>query len=144
MNISQLLDQKGNFVATITPSVSVREAIASLAEHNVGALVVSTNGETIDGIVSERDVVRSLASDGAAILDRPVSGLMSSVVATCKPDDLVDSLMVTMTEHRVRHLPVVDGQGRLVGIVSIGDIVKSRVDELEKDRDALVDFIHAR
>jgi CBS domain-containing protein len=143
MKISDLLALKGSEVATLDPGASVADAVESLAAHNVGALVISANGSSVDGIVSERDVVRALRSSGAGALNQPVSAIMSAEVRTCGPDDAVDSLMVTMTEHRIRHIPVVvDGQ--LAGIISIGDVVKSRIGELEGDRKALFDYINAR
>jgi CBS domain-containing protein len=143
MKISALLESKGASVATISPGASVTEAVRALAEHNVGALVVSRDGRAVDGIVSERDVVRALEGSGSAVLAQPVSAIMSADVLTCAPGDTVDSLMVTMTENRIRHIPVVS-EGHLAGIVSIGDVVKSRIGELETDRKALVDYINAR
>jgi CBS domain-containing protein len=143
MRIQALLRQKGDFVATVRPDASVREALAELARHQIGALVVSLDGRTPLGIVSERDVVRRLDDWGAEVLDRQVSSIMSSSLHTCAPGDEVESLMETMTTHRIRHVPVLR-DGQLAGIVSIGDVVKSRVGELEEDRRALVDYINAR
>jgi CBS domain-containing protein len=143
MLISNLLLDKGPSVATIRGSATVVDAVGRLARHGVGALVVSSDGEHIDGIVSERDIVRGLHTQGASLLDQPVSSIMSSVVHTCSPGDDTDSLMGVMTDRRVRHVPVVDG-GVLGGIVSIGDIVKCRIGELEKDRNELFDYINAR
>ncbi|MGY1679772.1 CBS domain-containing protein [Geodermatophilus sp. SYSU D01176] len=140
MHIRQLLRRKGGDVATIEASASVRDALALLAEHGIGALVVSADGRRVDGIVSERDVVRALHQRGAALLADPVSSVMTAQVHTCVPDAGVEELARTMTEHRVRHVPVVDG-GVLVGIVSIGDVVKARLDELEEERAQLVDYI---
>jgi CBS domain-containing protein len=143
MLISNLLLDKGPSVATIRGSASVVDAIDRLARHGVGALVVSSDGEHIDGIVSERDIVRGLQSAGAELLAQPVTSIMSSLVHTCTPADDTDSLMGVMTERRIRHVPVVD-EGVLCGIVSIGDVVKSRIGELEKDRNELFDYINAR
>ncbi len=143
MKISSLLKAKGTTVATVAQTASVAEAVALLCRHRIGALVVSTDGRRIEGIVSERDVVRRLNDLKGPLVDEPVTAIMSSNVYTCAPDDEVESLMSTMTEHRIRHVPVVAG-GTLAGIVSIGDVVKSRIDELEKDRNQLVDYIHAR
>ncbi len=140
MHIRQLLRRKGGDVATIEASASVRTALALLAEHGVGALVVSADGRSVDGIISERDVVRALHQRGAALLADPVSGVMTAQVLTCVPDSGVVELARTMSEHRVRHVPVVEG-GALVGIVSIGDVVKARLDELEDERAQLVDYI---
>ena len=127
-------------VVTISPDATVRDLVALLAEHNVGALVVSEDGATVAGIVSERDVVRRLRSD-ESVLDAPVSVIMTSEVHTCSAQDSVTELMQTMTEHRVRHVPVV-AEGRLTGIISIGDVVKSRIGELEFERDQLDHYLH--
>jgi CBS domain-containing protein len=143
MRIEVVLRQKGDFVATIRPDASVIDALAELAEHGVGALVVSRDGRTPDGVVSERDVARRLNDSGPSILDSSVASIMSSTVRCCAPEDEVESLMATMTTHRIRHVPVLR-DGGLVGIVSIGDVVKSRMDELDADRRALVDYINAR
>ena len=143
MRISTLLAAKGDSVATITPDTTVTGAVDALREHGVGALVVSSDGEHIDGIVSERDIVRGLAGQLAALLDEPVRSIMTSQVFTVSPDDDVEPLMALMTERRIRHVPVVSN-GILAGIVSIGDVVKSRIGELEKDRKELVEYINAR
>jgi len=143
VRISTLLGAKGASVVTIRRAATVADAVALLSEHGVGALVVSDDGLHIDGIVSERDVVRRLHDLKAGLLAESVTLIMSSDVETCSPDDDVESLSVTVTEHRIRHVPVVD-DGVLAGIVSIGDVVKSRMQELQKDRDVLVEYIHAR
>jgi CBS domain-containing protein len=127
-------------VVTIGPDATVRELIALLAEHNVGALVVSEDGERVSGIVSERDVVRRLHAD-AAVLDTAVSQIMTADVRTCAAEDKLTDLMQTMTEHRIRHVPVV-ADGRLTGIISIGDVVKNRIGELEFERDQLDSYVH--
>jgi CBS domain-containing protein len=141
VQISQLLRHKGHEVATIDGSESVRSALALLADRGVGALVVSADGRRVDGIVSERDVARGLHERGAELLAQPVSSLMTADVHTCRPGARVDDLARTMTDHRVRHVPVVDDEGGLIGIVSIGDVVKARLDELEDERKQLVDYI---
>jgi CBS domain-containing protein len=140
MRISEILRRKGGEVATIEPDATVRRLLALLAEHNIGAVVVSTDGTTIEGIASERDVVRRLNDRGAGLLDEPVSSIMTATVRTCEPGDNVEGLRATMTEHRIRHVPVVR-DGKLVGIVSIGDVVKSAIAELETEREQLVDYI---
>jgi CBS domain-containing protein len=140
MQLSTILSAKGSFVATIGPDATVSELAASLAQHRVGALVVSTDGRTISGIVSERDVVRALAS-GPRGLEQSVSSIMTPRVFTARPQAHVDELMQVMTDRRVRHIPVTDGDGLLVGIVSIGDIVKTRLDELEVERAHLLEYI---
>ena len=140
MRISDVLRSKGDQVVTIAPTASVTELLVRLREHQVGALVVSSDGRTVEGIVSERDVVRRLSTDGGAMLDLSVRDLMTSEVHTCTPDHHVNDLMVTMTEQRVRHIPVVS-HGELRGIVSIGDVVKHRIDELTSERDYLEAYI---
>ena len=141
MRIIDLLRKKGSAVATVPPNATVSEVITALVEHRVGALIVSPDGASISGIVSERDVVRGLHERGAAVLGEPVTTLMTTAVRTCRAADDIDSLTLIMTEHRIRHVPVVDADGRLDGIVSIGDVVKKRIDELENEREALVDYI---
>ena len=141
MLISDVMRNKGDLVVTIAPDRSVRTLIDLLDEHRIGAVVVSTDGTTIAGIVSERDVVRRLHRDGAAVLDESVADIMTSDVRTCTPEDDLEHVAGVMTEARVRHLPVVT-DGRLVAIVSIGDVVKNRIDELQVERDQLVDYIH--
>jgi CBS domain-containing protein len=141
VQISQLLRHKGREVATIAPSESVRAALGLLAEKGIGALVVSTDGQHVEGIVSERDVARGLHERGAGLLAEPVSGLMTAQVHTCAPSASVHELAQTMTDHRVRHVPVVDDDGALIGIVSIGDVVKARLDELEAEQRHMVDYI---
>jgi CBS domain-containing protein len=140
MRISDILRSKGSFVATIPADVTVAEVVAELARLNVGALVVSSDGQHITGIVSERDVARHLYALGAAVMEQGVASIMTSEVWTCHPNDDVESLMITMTDRRIRHVPVI-GDGGLEGIVSIGDVVKSRIAELEQERQTLVDYI---
>ena len=139
MRISDILRGKGDDVVTITPETSVRQLLDVLADHNIGAVVVSRDGVTIQGIVSERDVVRRLTT-GTEVLDHPVSAIMTDQVHTCEPHDTVDELMRLMTQQRVRHVPVLVGE-RLTGLVSIGDVVKSRIGELEFEREQLTDYI---
>ena len=143
MLIVTMLRSKGDFVATIPPSATVRELLGLLAEQRIGAAVVTTD-DGIVGIVSERDVVRHLADDDGTLLDRPVSAIMTAEVVTCRTETAVEDLARTMTEHRIRHVPVVDADGALIGIVSIGDVVKSRISELESERDDLVGYIGTR
>jgi CBS domain-containing protein len=139
MRIADVLRNKGASVATITPDTSVSGLLNELSAHNIGAMVV-VSSEGLIGIVSERDVVRKLHELGAEILRRPVSEIMTTMVATCTPTDSVDSLTALMTTNRVRHVPVLDN-GRLIGIVSIGDVVKHRMDELETEHKQLQAYI---
>ena len=141
MKINDVINAKPSHeVVTIGPDATVRELIALLAEHNVGALVVSEDGERVTGIVSERDVVRRLHAD-EAVLDTVVRDIMTADVRTCAAEDGLTDLMQTMTQHRIRHVPVV-ADGRLTGIISIGDVVKSRIGELEFERDQLDSYVH--
>jgi CBS domain-containing protein len=140
VQIAQLLRRKGPDVVTVSPDRTVRAVLALLAEHGIGALVVSGGDGSVDGIVSERDVVRGLHADDS-VLDAAVSTIMSSQVQTCEKDATVNELMSIMTERRFRHVPVVE-DGRLTGIVSIGDVVKSRMSELEFERDQLDHYVH--
>jgi CBS domain-containing protein len=142
MRINEVLAGKpSREVITITPDATVRELIGLLAEHNVGALVVSADGSGIDGIVSERDVVRRLHED-ESVLSLTVGTIMTSDVETCTGDQSVNDLMQIMTARRFRHLPVV-AEGKLVGIVSIGDVVKQRVEDLELETTVLRDVYRA-
>ncbi|WP_104108101.1 CBS domain-containing protein [Nocardioides sp. 616] len=141
MRISDVLRQKPTQdVISVQPQALVRDLVALLAEHNVGALVVSADGSSLDGIVSERDVVRHLGRD-PGVLDRDVASIMTRDVHTCEGDHPVDELMELMTRQRVRHVPVLSN-GALVGVISIGDVVKSRIGELEFERDQLDSYVH--
>lgn len=141
MRINDVLRGKARQdVVTIQPGASVRELIALLAEHNVGAVIVSSDGSSLDGIVSERDVVRRL-TQGTSALEGTVDQIMSTGVQTCEGSEAVTDLMHLMTEHRIRHVPVLT-DGVLTGIVSIGDVVKHRIDELEFERDQLDQYLH--
>lgn len=144
MHVHSVLKVKGTAVATIAPEASLADATASLRDHGVGALVVSRDGSTIDGIISERDVVRALAAHGASTLGHVVSSAMSATVSTCRGDDTIDQMMAMMSERRIRHLPVVDDDDKLAGIISIGDVVKARVGQLEHENNQLHDYIQAR
>ncbi len=141
MRISDVIRRKGDVVVTVRPDDTVRALLALLDEHGIGALVVSADGRSVDGIVSERDVVRRLHAVGGDVLDLPVAEVMTADVTTCGPDDGVEHLMRLMTDQRVRHIPVVV-DGGLRGIVSIGDVVKHRIDELQSERDQLVGYIN--
>jgi CBS domain-containing protein len=141
MRIGDVLNAKPSHeVVTISPEAGVRELVAKLAEHNVGALIVSTDGTTLEGIVSERDVVRHLHNDGT-VINNTVAAIMTAVVETCDEDTDVHELMKVMTQRRIRHVPVVH-DGQLVGIISIGDVVKHRIDQLEFERDQLDSYVH--
>ncbi len=140
MRVSEVLRRKGATVVTIEPDRSVRDLLGLLAEHGIGAVVVSGDGADVAGIVSERDVVRRLHHDGEGVLEGPVAAIMTVDVQVCAPPDDLEQLMETMTEQRIRHLPVLE-EGRLVGLVSIGDVVKYRISEVQAERDQLSAYI---
>ena len=140
MRVSDVLSSKGSStIYTIRPEATMSELLDALAEHNVGALVVSSDGTTMQGIVSERDVVRKMR-DFDDLTSVTVEQIMTSDVRVCAPDDSFGTLMAIMTEHRVRHVPVLDGD-QLVGVLSIGDAVKQRMDQLEFERDQLNNYV---
>lgn len=139
MRIADVLRNKGSAVATISPDTKVTELLAGMAQQNIGAMVVM-GPDGLVGIVSERDVVRRLHERGADLLEMPVSEIMTSVVVTCAPGDKVDILTGLMTENRVRHVPVIVN-GELTGIVSIGDVVKTRMEELKAEQEQLQTYI---
>ena len=140
MRISDVLRVTGTQVVTVTPDTRVRRLLTVLAEHRIGAVIVSRDGTSVDGIASERDIVRALAKRGAAVMSEPVTTIYTAEVHTVMPQTPIEEVMRMMTKHRVRHAPVVV-DGALRGIVSIGDVVKNRIDELETERVALTEYI---
>jgi CBS domain-containing protein len=138
MSVSEILKQKGAEVETIPSDATVREAVDRLRVQEIGALVVSSDGQDVEGLISERDVVRGLADHPDDLLDLKVKDLMTTSVRTCSREDGVEKVMLEMTEVRARHFPVVDG-GKLIGIVSIGDVVKNRLEEVELEKRVLRD-----
>ena len=142
MKISVILQELGQrAIATISPRETVADAARMLSERRIGALVVSSDGSTIDGIISERDIVGRLGAEGADVLAQPVSNVMTTDVRTCTGDDTAISLLGRMTRGRFRHLPVVDADGRMTGILSIGDIVKARLEEMERENRAMAEML---
>jgi CBS domain-containing protein len=139
MRIADVLRGKGSAVATVTETTTVTGLLAELATHNIGAMVV-VGADGVVGMVSERDVVRRLHEVGPDLLRRPVSEIMTTVVVSCTPEDPVDGLAALMTTNRVRHVPVF-ADGRLAGIVSIGDVVKTRMDQLQAEQEQLQAYI---
>jgi CBS domain-containing protein len=139
MRIQEILGGKGFDVVHAPPDSTVGDLVVLLRDHNLGAVVVSPDGRHVAGIVSERDVVRH--ADEAGLLSRPVSSIMTGLVCSCKAADSVESVMTVMTERRVRHVPVLDDHDVLVGIVSIGDLVKSQISQLQFERDQLQDYV---
>jgi CBS domain-containing protein len=140
MNVAAILKQKGRAVSTVSPTVSLLEAAQRLSTKRIGAVVVVGSRGEVAGIVSERDIIRALATEGAECLERPVSEMMTRQVVTCQEADTLDELMAMMTARRFRHLPVIT-DGALVGIVSIGDVVKHHVAEVEMEATAMRDYI---
>jgi CBS domain-containing protein len=140
MNVETILKAKGSNVVTVAPSDTVKHALSVLEAHEIGAVVVSADRARVEGILSERDIVRELARQGAEVLDTPVASIMTREVYVCEPGDTVAELMSQMTDRRIRHLPVVVG-GQLTGIISIGDVVKNRLGEVESEKDALREYI---
>ncbi len=138
MKVNDILLNKGGAVETIRPDAKVLIAVHRMRMHNVGALVVSRDGERVDGLLSERDIVRGLTSHGAGLLDMSVVAVMSRAVPTCAPEDSLTSVMAKMTRTRNRHIPVVEG-GRLCGIMSLGDVVKCRLEDMELETNVLRD-----
>jgi CBS domain-containing protein len=140
MNVESILRQKGRTASTVAPQATIAEAAELLRRHGIGALIVSRDGARVDGILSERDIVHGLAERGALLLDAKVEELMTRRVFTCTPRDSVGDLMAMMTERRIRHIPVLR-DGTLAGIISIGDVVKYRLDEMEYEASSLRSFI---
>ena len=138
--VSVILSRKGDDVATITPTATLAEAATALTDKGIGALVVSTDGVAVEGVLSERDIVREMARQGPAVLEEPVSMAMTGDVTTCRRDTSTNELIAIMTEERIRHVPVLDDD-RLAGIVSIGDIVKWRMDELADEGQRLREYV---
>jgi CBS domain-containing protein len=140
MTVKAILSRKGGDVVTIAPTAQLAEAVKLLAARRIGAIVITGPGERVAGILSERDIVRVLAERGTAVLDEQVGAVMTRNVVTCTDAETVRVIMERMTAHRFRHLPVVE-QNRLVGIISIGDVVKRRVEEIEGESNALREYI---
>jgi CBS domain-containing protein len=139
--VERILREKGSSVEAVEKTASIADVVALLRQHNIGALVVSDGEISLAGIISERDVVRALAEHGAAVLELMVSDLMTTAVATVDLHTPLEQLMALMTERRIRHVPVLDDDGNLVGVISIGDVVKRRVEELETEKAQIVDYI---
>ena len=144
MNVESILAGKGREVRTVRLEVTAGEAARRMCAERVGALVVSEDGERVAGIVSDRDVVCAIAARGPGVLDEPVRAIMTERVFVCSPADRVSAIMALMTERRIRHVPVVGADGRLCGIVSIGDVVKHRLDEIQGEAEAMLTFITMR
>jgi CBS domain-containing protein len=143
VTVASLLDDKGRKLYSVTPAATVAEAVAMLREHRIGSVMVLSPDQSIAGVLSERDIVHGMADRGAAVMDEPVSGIMTNEVIVAHPGDNMMMVMSCMSDQRIRHLPVVD-EGRPVGLISIGDVVKARISELEGQSETLRDYIEAR
>jgi CBS domain-containing protein len=139
MKISQIIQNRS--VITIAPSATIQELTQLLATHKIGAVVVSSNSKIVEGIISERDVVRALPTYGSSLSAMKVSEIMTTEVITCTKDNKVADLMGEMTKSRIRHLPVVNENNELIGIISIGDLVKAHIDDIDSERNALADYV---
>jgi CBS domain-containing protein len=140
MNVKSILAAKGGDIISIEPTADLASAAKLLSAHRIGAVIIRGAGGRLSGILSERDIVRALAEHGADALTLPVGQVMTRNVATCVPDDTVASIMERMTEGKFRHMPVVE-KDKLVGLISIGDVVKQRVEEIERESEAMRDYI---
>jgi len=140
MTVRLILDRKGRDVVTVRPDQTISEVAKILSERRIGAVVVSGGDGRIEGIVSERDIVRVVGSEGASVLDRPASSIMTSDVRVCREENTINEMMEIMTAGRFRHLPV-EKMGRLDGIVSIGDVVKQRIEEIEREAEQIRTYI---
>lgn len=143
MLVGSILAHKGGSVITINRATTIAEAASALAKHRIGAVVVTDPDDSVAGILSERDIVRGIAQRGAPVLERPCSELMTPAPFVCRRADTLDSIMQLMTDRRIRHLPVVEN-GRMEGIISIGDVVKQRLEEMADETDALRDYVAGR
>jgi CBS domain-containing protein len=141
MNVEHILARKGREVKTIRPNVSVAEALRRLRAEGIGSLVVSENGTNLAGILSDRDILNAIADHGIDVLGESVRSVMTERVFTCSREDRVSALMALMTDRRIRHIPVVEKDGRLCGMVSIGDVVKQRLDDIQSEADALREYV---
>jgi CBS domain-containing protein len=141
MNVEYILARKGREVRTIMPSASLEDALQRLRRERIGSLVVSETGTDLVGILSDRDILDAIADHGTAVLGGSVGSAMTAKVFTCSRDDRVSAIMALMTDRRIRHVPVVEGDGRLCGMVSIGDVVKQRLDDIQGEADALREYV---
>lgn len=141
MNVARILTVKGNSVVHVAPDSRLADVVTLLRDKRIGAVIVSGDGRHIEGILSERDVVHRIADRGPSVLEDRVSAVMVKPVVTCGVDDTVAEIMGRMTQRRFRHLPVVDDQGLLCGMISIGDVVKARLDEIESEAESLREYI---
>jgi CBS domain-containing protein len=141
MNIESILAVKGHAVSTAKPEARLAEVMRRMRDERIGALVISEDGSRIQGIISDRGVMHAIADRGVRVLDEPVANVMATEVFTCTPRDRVGSIMRLMTDRRIRHIPVVNPDGTLHGLISIGDVVKHRLDEVQREAEAMREYI---
>ncbi len=141
MNVEHILARKGREVRAIRPNASPEDALQRLRQDRIGSLVVSENGTDLVGILSDRDILDAIADHGTEVLGESVGGAMTAKVFTCSRDDQLSAIMALMTNRRIRHIPVVEKDGRLCGMISIGDVVKHRLDEIQGEADALREYV---
>ena len=140
MSVARMLEGKPKNIISAKPDDKISSVVALLAKHRIGAVIISDDSNAVKGIISERDIVRDIARNGANVLDMPVGDCMTSKVVSCTSDDTIDHVMELMTANRFRHMPVIDG-GKLLGIISIGDVVKSKIEQAERDAQDMRDYI---
>lgn len=140
MTVKSVLASKGHMVVSMTPNTSLKEAVDTLAKHKIGALVVCADDHSIEGIISERDIVRLIAEEGASAFDHNLSQVMTRNVRVCHEEHTINEVMQIMTKHRFRHMPV-EKDKKLIGIISIGDVVKARIEQVEKEADNIRQYI---
>ncbi|MFO1071782.1 MAG: CBS domain-containing protein [Geminicoccaceae bacterium] len=141
MIIDVILSSKGREVSIVAPGTPVAEVVQRMRNERIGALVVSTDGRTIKGIISDRGVMHAIADHGVGVMQQPIEAIMAQQVVTCRPTDPVGAIMGLMTERRIRHIPVVDSDGQMCGIISIGDVVKNRLDAVQREAEAMREYI---
>ena len=141
MNIASILASKGSEVRTIKPDTRIADAMRQMREQRISSLVISEDGARMAGIISDRGILQAITDRGVGVLEEPISSIMATEVVTCSREDAVSSIMALMTRRRIRHIPVVEADGRMCGLVSIGDVVKHHVDEIQREAEALREYI---
>lgn len=141
MIIEAILSYKGREVSTVAPGTSVADVVRRMRKERIGAVVVSADGRKIEGIISDRGIMHAIADSGVSVMEQPIETIMAQQVVTCRPSEPVGAIMGLMTERRIRHIPVVDEDGLMCGIISIGDVVKSRLDAVQREAEAMREYI---
>ena len=141
MNVDAILSVKGRQVSTVVPGTPVTEVVQRMRKERIGAFVISEDGQRIQGIISDRGIMHAIADGGVGVMEEPIDTIMARQVVTCRPTESVGAIMGLMTERRIRHLPVVGEDGLMCGLISIGDVVKSRLDEVQREAEAMREYI---